>query len=234
MDRQRWSDLLSPSADRDDALEFFDAMVPQGITRVVVKERDRAPLLGTLPGDGYRLVAEVFIETGPRGRIATWHLDIRRPRDDDDGRQPWRIVVAETGCRRSRGCTAWRCTPTSSSPRATWCCRSVDFEVRLPAGEVFVAETPEGVTALVLLGDGTMVFSPAPRKRRARSAALRRHRDARRRRSPRAFVRLNPFDFEQRGRRLDARPPPAPSIRARSGARRRCSTTRSASRSAST
>ena len=44
MDRNRWVELLSPSADRDQALEFFEAMVPQGITRVVVKERDRTAL----------------------------------------------------------------------------------------------------------------------------------------------------------------------------------------------
>jgi hypothetical protein len=37
MDRARWTDLLSPTADKDQALEFFEAMVPQGITRVVVK-----------------------------------------------------------------------------------------------------------------------------------------------------------------------------------------------------
>ena len=36
MDRARWADLHSPSADKDQALEFFEAMVPQGITRVVV------------------------------------------------------------------------------------------------------------------------------------------------------------------------------------------------------
>ena len=83
MDRTRWLELLSPTADRDQALEFFEAMVPQGITRVVVKERDRSPLQGTLPGEGYRLVIEVFLETGPRGRIATWHLDIRRPLPPD-------------------------------------------------------------------------------------------------------------------------------------------------------
>src|SRR5690606_40821194 len=42
MDRARWIDLLSVNADRERALEFFDVMVPQGITRVVVKERDRS------------------------------------------------------------------------------------------------------------------------------------------------------------------------------------------------
>ena len=92
MDRARWADLHSPSADKDQALEFFEAMVPQGITRVVVKERDRTALQGTLPGEGFRLVVEVFMETGPRGRIATWNLDIRRPRGEDLGRQPWRIL----------------------------------------------------------------------------------------------------------------------------------------------
>ena len=50
-DGARWRELLSPNADRDAAIEFFDSMVPQGVTRVVVHERDRAPLLGTLPGD---------------------------------------------------------------------------------------------------------------------------------------------------------------------------------------
>src|SRR6186997_1238197 len=67
MERGRWIDLLSPTADKDQALEFFEAMVPQGITRVVVKERDRSALQGALPGEGYRLVVEVFMETGSRG-----------------------------------------------------------------------------------------------------------------------------------------------------------------------
>src|SRR5688572_32569736 len=54
MDRARWLELLSATAAREQASEFFDAMVPQGITRVVVKERDRFPLQGALPGEGHR------------------------------------------------------------------------------------------------------------------------------------------------------------------------------------
>src|SRR5687768_1570860 len=56
VDRARWIDLLSATGDRAEAREFFDAMVPQGITRVVGKERARFPLQGSLPGEGYRLV----------------------------------------------------------------------------------------------------------------------------------------------------------------------------------
>jgi hypothetical protein len=68
-DRARWMATLSSNADRPEAREFFDATIPQGLTRAVLRERDRQPLLGTLPGDGYRLVVEVFIETGARGRL---------------------------------------------------------------------------------------------------------------------------------------------------------------------
>ena len=120
MDRNRWVDLLSPSADREQSLEFFDAMVPQGITRVVVKERDRSALQGSLPGEGYQLVLEVFQETGNRGRIATWRLDIRRPRGDDSAGSPG-AFRAKTGWRRSTACTGWRCKARSSSRRAISC-----------------------------------------------------------------------------------------------------------------
>ena len=69
-------------------------MVPDGVTRGVVRERDRTALLGAMPGEGFSLIVEVFAETGPRGHIGTWRLDIRRPRDTTD-RQPWRIVAEE-------------------------------------------------------------------------------------------------------------------------------------------
>ena len=178
MDRARWIDLLSPTADRDQALEFFDAMVPQGITRVVVKERDRSALQGTLPGEGYRLVVEVFIETGPRGRIATWRLDIRRPRGDDIGRQPWRIL-AEDRLASIEGLHRLSLHPEKQFAAKNLVLKSIDFELRLPAGDVFVAETPEGVTAIVLLGDGTMVFQPAPKEETRPAEAVRRRRGAR-------------------------------------------------------
>jgi hypothetical protein len=192
MDRQRWLDLLSASADREGALEFFDAMVPQGVTRVVVKERDRAPLPGTLPGNGFRLVTEVFLETGPRGQIATWNIDIRKPRDDDD-RQPWRIV-AEDRLSSVEGLHRLVLHPEKQYAAQNLVLHSVDFEVRLPTGQVFVAETPDGVTALVLIGDGSIVFSPKPREEKSQvrifSGA-----DVLDAAFTSAFIRLNPFEY---------------------------------------
>ena len=194
--RQGWVDLVSTSADRDKALEFFDAMVPQGITRVVVKERDRSPLQGALPGEGFRLIVEVFMETGPRGRIATWNLDIRRPRGDDIGEQPWRIV-AEDRLASIEGLHRLSLSVDKQYAAKNLVLREVDFELRLPAGDVFVSETPEGVTALVLLGEGTMVFQPQPKEEKGQ---LKLFSGVESLETPftAAFVRLSPFAFEQR------------------------------------
>jgi hypothetical protein len=196
MERGRWIDLLSPTADKDQALEFFEAMVPQGITRVVVKERDRTALQGALPGEGYRLVVEVFMETGPRGRIATWRLDIRRPRGEDIGRQPWRILT-EDRLASIEGLHRLALQPERQYAAKNLILKSVDFELRMPSGDVFVAETPEGVTAIVLLGDGTMVFQPGPKEEKGQ-LKLFAGTEALETPFTTAFVRLNPFEFEQR------------------------------------
>jgi hypothetical protein len=196
MDRARWTALLSPTADKDQALEFFDAMVPQGVTRVVVKERDRSALQGTLPGEGFRLMVEVFMETGPRGRIATWRLDIRRPRGDDPERQPWRIL-AEDRLASIEGLHRLTLQPEKQYAAKNLVLKSIDFELRLPSGDVFVAETPEGVTAIVLIGDGTMVFQPSPKEEKGQ-LKLFAGTEALETPFTTAFVRLNPFEFEQR------------------------------------
>jgi hypothetical protein len=196
MDRSRWTELLSPTADKDQALEFFEAMVPQGITRVVVKERDRSPLQGTLPGEGFGLVVEVFMETGPRGRIATWRLDIRRPRGEDLGRQPWRIL-SQDRLASIEGLHRLSLHPEKQFVAKNLVLKAVDFELRLPSGDVFVAETPEGVTAIVLLGEGTLVFQPAPKEEKGQ-LKLFAGTEALETPFTSAFVRLNPFEFDQR------------------------------------
>ena len=193
-DGARWRELLSQNADRDAAIEFFDSMVPQGVTRVVMHERDRAPLLGTLPGEGYQVIADVLMETGARGRIHTWRLDVRRPRDSTD-RQPWRIIGQE------RLATIDGLHRLSLHPQKQYAARdlvikSVDFELRLPTGDVFVSETSEGVTALVMLGEGTMVFTPAPPEERGQ-VRLFAGTDTLDAPFTAAYIRLNPFEFDQ-------------------------------------
>ncbi len=198
-DRAAWMALVSANADADLAGEFFDAALPRGVTRAVVRERDRVPLDGSLPGDGYRLVVEVFVESGPRGQVSTWRLDIRRPAGATavagETDTPWRIVAQDRlsqvdalhrlGLDRERHYAARDFVVTS-----------VDFELRLPVGNVFVANTAEGVTALVLVGDGQLTFKPTPKTEQGQ-VRLFAGADVLDTRFESAFVRLSPYDFEQ-------------------------------------
>lgn len=206
--RAAWLDLLSQNADRDAATEFFDSMVPRGVTRVVVRERDRTDLMGSLPGEGYRLIAEVFIETGARGRILTWRLDIRRPRETTE-RQPWRLI-SEERLSSVEGLHRLSLHPEKQYTAKDLVIPSVDFEIRVPSGDVFVAETSEGVTALVIIGDGTMLFAPGPVEERGQ---VRIFAGADTLETPfsAAFVRLNPFEFEQQLKRQSLTPAPVES-----------------------
>lgn len=192
--RAAWLELLSPNADRDAATEFFDAMVPQGVTRAVVRERDRAPLAGALPGEGFRLIADIFTETGARGRITTWRLDVRRPRETTE-RQPWRVIGQEK-LSVIEGLHRLALHPGKQFAARDLVIKSVDFELRLPSGDAFVSETAEGVTALVLLGDGTMTFAPGPAEERGQ-VRLFAGTEAIDTSFTAAFVRLNPFEFDQ-------------------------------------
>jgi hypothetical protein len=195
-ERARWIELLSPNADRDAALEFFDAILPPNLSRIVVKERDRVPLLGALPGEGYRLLAEVFMESGTRGRIATWRLDIRKPRGDDTERQPWRIV-GQDRLSAIDGLHRLALNPEKQYAARDLVITAVDYELRLANGQAFVADTPEGVTALVVIGDGTVVFTPGPKEEKGQ---LRLFAGTESIESPftAAFVRINPFEFDTR------------------------------------
>lgn len=197
-DRPAWLALHSSSADRDQAIEFFDAVAPQSVTRAVIRERDRAPLPGTLPGDGYRLVAEVFLESGPRGRMATWRLDIRRPRGEAAERPPWRIA-AEDRLSSVEGLHRLVLNTEKQFAARDLTIESVDFTLRLPHGNVFVVETAEGVTGLVLMGDGVLTFAPTPKEERGQ---LRIFAGSETVDTPygTAFIRLNPFEFDERVR----------------------------------
>ena len=198
-DKAAWMGLVSVNADADAASEFFDAVVPRGVTRAVVRERDRTPLEGALPGDGYRLIVDVFLESGPRGVLSTWRLDIRRPSGTvavgGDTDTPWRIVAHE---RLSLVDALHRLELNRERPYTArdFVLTSVDFEMRLVTGSVFVATTADGVTAMVLLGDGLMTFHPTPKTERGQ-VRLFAGAESIESRFDTAFVRVSPTDFEQ-------------------------------------
>jgi hypothetical protein len=185
--------LLSPSADRDRAAAFAAAEFRANATRVVLQERDRARLLDSPNADAFRLVIEVFIEMGNRGRAATWQLDVHR--ELGGGTPVWRVDdqtplafvdnLYRLSLNSSRQFVARHLT-----------IRSDDVELSMADGTVFVADADVGVTAAVLLGRGELSFHPTPETEQgqlkifAGSETLQTPFDA-------AFVRLNPTDFDQ-------------------------------------
>jgi hypothetical protein len=148
--------LLIASANRDRADTFVASEVLPGSTRVAIQERDRAPLPGTLPGNGHRVTVDAFIERGNRARVATWRLDLRRVAELE-----WRIQDQE---RVSGIDNLFRLSlePIQQFAARDFTIRSEDLELTLAEGSVFAVHADNQDTGLVLIGRGEMRFSPAP------------------------------------------------------------------------
>ncbi len=192
-----YMDLLSAVADRKLARDASRMLVGAGITRAVIRERDRAPLEGTLPGDGYRLMVEVLAERGARARIDTWRLDIRRvPTETSD--DEWR-VAGQASLSMVDGLHRLSLNTAKAWRARGLVVKSDDLEIRIPDGQVFVAETNEGPTAAVLVaGDGgTIAFRPAPEAEREQ-VRIYAGSDAIEARVEEVFLRVNPAEFAAR------------------------------------
>ena len=189
--------LLSAVADRRFARDASRALIGPGITRAVIRERDRAPLEGTLPGDGYRLMIEIFTGRGSRARIDTWRLDIRRV-PTETSEDEWRVAGQQV-LATVDGLHRLALNPVKAYRARNLVVRSDDLEIRLADGQVFVADTAEGPTAAVLvaLDGGTMLFRPAPEAEREQ-VRIYAGSDAIETRVEEAFLRFNPAEFATR------------------------------------
>ncbi len=191
-DRDAYLGLLSKSADPRRAEDFVRTHLIPGATRVVIHERDRAPLEGTLPGNGYQVVAEMFAEYGARARVATWRIDVKRVGETAD---EWRVADIEQLASIE---TLYRLSlnPAKQYDAHDLTIRAEDLAITMAEGSVFVADTDQGATGLVLLGRGKMTFHPAPDTERgqvklfAGSETLVTAFSA-------AYIRMNPSDVQQ-------------------------------------
>ena len=186
--------LVGGEASTGEIREFTDSLFTPGTRRAVVLERDRVPLEGALPGDGYRVVAELFTESALRARIVTAQFDVRRPIRGEA--ESWRIVGArgtsavdglfKLSVNRSRQFAARNVTITSE-----------DLVITQTDGSVFLVENEDGVTGLVLLGRGVMRFAPVPETEQGQ---LRIFAGADVLDAPfeNAFIRLSPTEYEYR------------------------------------
>ncbi len=179
--------LGDPAISRPSFEDFAGALTSPRASRVVVNERDRAPL----EGGTLRLVVEVFAERGIEGRLATWRVDVRGGAAAND---PWRIAAVS---RLSVATGLYRLSLNTATEYDihNLVVHAPDLALEMPAGRAFVAETEDGPTAIVLLGRGRVKFTPPDAAERtqirifARSDELDAEIDM-------AFLRFAPSEFE--------------------------------------
>ena len=192
-DAQAYNELLSETADRRAVSTFVDTEILPGAKRAVVRERDREPLTGTLPGNGYRLSIDAFTEFGTRGRSSTWRLDVKRVGGGSD--QAWLIADQQ---RLSAVENLYR---LSINAEKQFDARNLtlsveDFDLTLTDGSAFVAEIDQGTTGLVLLGRGEIRFHP-PAETEKGQLKIFSGTEALQTRFDTAYIRANPEDIER-------------------------------------
>jgi hypothetical protein len=174
--------------------QYTSDLLVVGAVRTTLRERDRSPLEGAPPGDGYSLIIEFFIETAGKARIVTAGMDIRRPPGGDI--DSWRFVGAE-GLTSVEGLYKLRVNTSRPLSARNLEVASEDLVISLQAGTVFLVECDEGVTGLVLIGRGEMRFSPTMAAERGQIRLFSGN-DTLTSAFEEAYVRLSPSDYEKR------------------------------------
>jgi hypothetical protein len=198
-DREAILNLGHPDGERAGLQDFVYTMSPAP-SRVVIKERDRSPIDGGM----HRLMLEVFIERGIEARISTWRVDLRA-RDDAPSEgtaaasaPTWQVARMERLTVVS-GLYRLSLDETRQFDVRDLTINAPDLTLRMPSGTAFVAEVPEGTTAVVLMGRGHMKFAPPDEAEQTQlrifsgGGALDAEFDA-------AFIRVRPSEFASRFR----------------------------------
>ena len=191
--------LGEPTISRPSFEDFAGALVSPPPTRIIVTERDRAPVEAGI----LRLVVEVFAERGIEGRLGTWRVDVRPGPAPGD---PWSIAAVSrlsvvTGLYRLSLNTATEYDIHDLVVRAP------DLVLEMASGRAFVAETPEGPTAIVLFGRGRMRFTPPDAAEQTQIRIFARD-DALVADFDMAFLRFSPYEFESLFSKVSLRPRP--------------------------
>jgi hypothetical protein len=168
--------------DLTSATDLAIALTSPPPSRIVVRERDRTPIDG-----GHRLLLEVFWEKSFEGRLSTWSVDVST---DPEGF----FIASASRLAHVTGLYRLALNPAKQYDVAGLTMKATDLTLTMSSGSAFVSETPEGVTAVVLVGRGEMRFAPPEPAERtqvrifSRSEVLETRFDA-------AFVRVRPEDF---------------------------------------
>lgn len=192
--------MLSPSlAARPGTRQFVTRNIVTGVTNVTVNELGRLPLSGVPEGQGYAVLITIIREQRLAGNVATWLLNIRRDVDPvtnqafRDGPE-WRIVGQER-LTQVGGLFRLELHPERQYIVRNLTISATDLTLKLPEGIAFVADTGQGITALVLQGEGELDFAPTPTVEQAQLKLFSGY-NALRTTFTNAFIRMNPNDFD--------------------------------------
>jgi len=154
----------------------------------VVRERTRRPV-----GDGFEILAEVLIGRDHAGRIATWQLTVEPLEATPDRFALSRLVELAS----VDGLIRLALDATEQFELDDFRFEAPDLVVAMSSGTAFVARSPNGVTAVVLRGDGELTFTPPDPAEQGQLRLFAGDPDYRTD-FDQAFLRLNPLEFEQR------------------------------------
>jgi hypothetical protein len=181
--------LASPSLPSADADRLARVMSGGAATGAIVRERARRTA-----GAGYEVLADVLISRGRVGRIATWLL-AAQPRAASSDRYEltaFSEVAALDSLLRLSLDTTKQFTIKNLTLALT------DLSLKMDSGIAFVAESDNGVTAMVLRGKGEVVFSPSDPAEQTQLRLFNGGRFPLATPIDSAFLRLNPGEFAER------------------------------------
>lgn len=188
---RRFLALLSPDADEAEARDFASRALQDGVTRAVVLARFVTPAEDFPEGSRYHLTVEAFTESGNRARLQTWQLDVVPGPAADAAARRW-YIAGHQGPDTIDGLHHLQLNPERQFDAAGFALSAEDMELRLSRGTAFVSEIDSGVTGLMLIGDGTLTFSPAPAAER-RQIEIFSGSEVLEAEFTHAFIRINPL-----------------------------------------
>ena len=176
---------LAPSLPSDQSAVFTRATSAGGVTDAIVRERARRP-----SPTGLDVVVDVLVTRGRAGRIATWLLSVVPVGGADDQL----ALSALNELAAVDGLVKLALDGSRQFSVRDLTIEAPDLKLSMASGSAFVAESANGVTAIVLRGRGLVYFSPADPAERgqvelfARDPVLNTEINA-------AFIRVNPAEF---------------------------------------
>src|SRR6185437_5139565 len=139
-----------PAAPFNEFVQMTTAVRP---SLVSVKERDRA----AIDGGRVRLMLEMLVVTRSEGHVSTWRVDAAQGQPN----AAWQIAGIER-LTVVNGLFQLSLDATREYTVKDLVVNAPDLTLTIPSGEAFYARTPDGPTAIVVMGHGQARLAPAP------------------------------------------------------------------------